>query len=542
MSNKYNIYLLPHGRKIHTKPGRSLMESLMDQNIFLRSDCGGKGVCKKCRVKKISDNEAHELITACTYTVTEDIKIEIPESSMLSSHIISKAPVSLPKSFSDNFKKIDDTECYGIAVDLGTTTIALYLCNTARGNILSSLSVKNPQVLYGDDVMSRIGAISQDKKKLEYLQRLVVRAIEWGIKELLTSLDFEEHIVSQMVVVGNPTMIHILAGVNPESIGVSPYLPAFYEAKSIKTNELGFKLKDFSIQLLPQVSGFIGGDIIGASIAADLENKSDGTLLIDLGTNGEVMLKANGKFYATSCATGPAFEGASLSCGMQAVPGAVNKVQIKNPKALPEYTLINSAKTSGPKPSGICGTGVVSVIAQFCQQNIIEPGGAFKKDIIIPALIKDAPGKIQYNIVPEDSSQNGSGVFISQKDIRSVQLGKAALITGIEFLLKEAGIDSPDNIIIAGAFGSFLDKKDMMTLGMIPAMDITKVNAAGNLAGVGAVMVLCSDIYLKRAILMAKQIDVVDLACNQDFQETFIQRLSFPFLKDKDIDLVSMTE
>lgn len=167
MSNKYNIYLLPHGRKIHTKPGKSLMESLMDQNIFLRSDCGGKGVCKKCRVKKISDNETHEQITACTYTVTEDIKIEIPESSMLSSHIISKAPVSLPKNFSDNFKNIDDKECYGIAVDLGTTTIALYLCNTARGNILSSLSVKNPQVLYGDDVMSRISAISQDEKNLD---------------------------------------------------------------------------------------------------------------------------------------------------------------------------------------------------------------------------------------------------------------------------------------------------------------------------------------------------------------------------------------
>jgi len=464
--------------------------------------------------------------------VSEDIKIEIPESSMLSSHIISKAPVSLPEGFTPRFENVNEKECHGVAVDLGTTTIALYLCSTTRGKILSSLAVKNPQALYGDDVMSRIGAICQEEKNLGHLKKLVVRAIEWGIKELLVSLDLEEDIVSQMVVVGNPTMIHILAGVNPKPIGVSPYQPAFYEAKSIQSNDLGFKLEDFSIQILPQVSGFIGGDILSAAVAADLENKPDGTLLVDLGTNGELMLKANDRFYATSCATGPAFEGASLSCGMQAVPGAINKVQIKVEKDLPEYTFINPLKSSGLRPSGICGTGVISALAQLCQKNILEPGGALKKDIILSVLKKDASGKIQYIIVPEGSSQDGSAVFISQKDIRSVQLGKAALITGIEFLLKEAGIDRLEKIIVAGAFGSFLDKKDMMTLGMIPAIDPARVETAGNLAGAGAVMVLCNDIYLKKSVQMAKQIKVVDLACDQNFQETFIKRLSFPVLKN----------
>ena len=534
MSTKYNIYLLPHGRKIHTKPGKSLMEALIDQNIFLRSDCGGKGTCGKCRVIKNIENGGHEIINACTYTVSDDIKIEIPESSMLSSHIISKAPVSLPKEFTDRFENINGKE-YGIAVDLGTTTIAVYLCNTARGKILSSLSIKNPQVLYGDDVMNRIGAIGQDEKNLGHLQNLVVRAIEWGTKDLLSSLDpnhdldrdLEENIISQMVVVGNPTMIHILAGVDPKSIGVSPYQPAFYDAKSIPSDDLGFKFESFPIQILPQISGFIGGDILSAAIASDLENKPDGTLLVDLGTNGELMLKANGKFYATSCATGPAFEGATISCGMQAIPGAINKVQIKSQKDIPEYTLINSSKYSKETPSGICGTGVISAVAQFCQKNIIEPGGAFKKDIILPTLTNDDSGKVQYNIVP-GSSQDGSNIFISQKDIRSIQLGKAALITGIEFLLKEADIDKAAKIILAGAFGSFLDKKDMMTLGMIPSMDLAKVETAGNLAGAGSVMILCNDTYLKKSIQMAKQIKVVDLTCDQDFQETFIKRLSFP--------------
>jgi len=530
--NKIRINILSHGKQLNIIPGRSLMEALIDQNIFLRSDCGGKGTCGKCRVKKKLENGGHEIINACTYTVSDDIKIEIPESSMMSSHIISKAPVSLPKVFTDKFENINEKECYGIAVDLGTTTIAVYLCDTARGRILSSSSVKNPQVLYGDDVMSRIGAIGRDEKNLEHLQNLVVRAIEWGAKDLLSSLDLEENIISQMVVVGNPTMIHILAGVDPKSIGVSPYQPAFYDAKSIPSDDLGFKLESFPIQILPQISGFIGGDILSAAIASDLENKPDGTLLVDLGTNGELMLKANGKFYATSCATGPAFEGATLACGMQAIPGAINKVQIKTQKDIPEYTLINSSKYSKEKPSGICGTGVISAVAQFCQKDIIEPGGAFKKDIILPTLTNDDSGKIQYNIVPNGSSQDGSEIFISQKDIRSIQLGKAALITGIEFLLKEAGIDKSVKIFIAGAFGSFLDKKDMMTLGMIPSMDLAKVETAGNLAGVGSVMILCNNIYLKKSIQMAKQINVVDLTCDQDFQETFIKRLSFPISKD----------
>lgn len=517
MSNKKcYIHLFPHGRRIEARPERTLMESLMNKSIFLRSDCGGKGVCKKCQVKVVAENGDSEFKEACQVIISDDISIEIPESSMLSSHIISKAAVSFPEAFKDRFKNVNGKDSYGIAVDLGTTTIAVYFCNTTKGRVLSSLAVKNPQALYGDDVMSRISAIGQEEKNLGHLQKLVVRAIEWGIKELLASLDLKEEMISQMVTVGNPTMIHIFAGVDPKSIGVSPYQPAFYKAKKIQSNDLGFKIKDFSIQLLPQVSGFIGGDILSATLAVDLENQPDGTLLVDLGTNGELMLKGKDQFFATSCATGPAFEGATLSCGMQAIPGAINTVQIKNLEDLPQYTIINPSNSSGLKPSGICGTGVISAVTQFCQKKIIDPGGAFQNK------------NKQYIIVPEDSSQDGSAIFISQKDIRSVQLGKGALITGIEFLLKEAGLDEPEKIIIAGAFGSFLDKKDMMTLGMIPAMDLNRVEVAGNSAGAGAIMALCDNAFLDKAIQIANKVIVVDLACNQNFQDVFVKKLSFP--------------
>ncbi len=529
----YYINILPHDKQIEAKPGKTLMEVLMEKNIFLRADCGGKGRCKKCLVKVFTDKEIFKFKKACSLTITDHITIRIPEKSMLSSHIITKAPVSLPEKFTHRFNNIQNKDRYGIAVDLGTTTIAVYLCNTAKGKILSSLSVKNPQVLYGDDVMSRISAVNQNEKNLEHLQNLVVKAIEWGVKDLCKSLKITKELIEQMVVVGNPAMIHIFAGADPKSIGISPYQPLFYEAKNILSRQLGFKSEDITVQMLPHVSGFIGGDILSAAIAADLESKADGTLLIDLGTNGELLLKANGAFYATSCATGPAFEGASLSCGMQAIPGAVNKIHIKAQTEVPEYTVISSSETSDIKPSGICGTGIISAIAQFCANNIIEPGGAFKKEVSIPSLQKDDSGKIQYNIISWDSSQSGSNIFISQKDIRSVQLGKAALVTGIEFLLREAGIDKPVEIIVAGAFGSYLDKKEMITIGMIPHMNTARIKTAGNLAGVGAVMTLCDTVYLEKAKYLAKQIKVVELACNHDFQAAFVQRLSFPVNQDE---------
>ncbi len=522
MSNsERSIQILPHGREIKAASGMSLLESLMQKSIFLRSDCGGKGKCGKCQVHKMTDHDSFETIESCMYTINEDISIKIPESSMQSSHIMSKAPVHFPKAFNNRFLNIKIPDSYNVAVDLGTTTIAIYLCNISRGTVVSSLAVKNPQAIYGDDVMSRIGVIGQEQKSLGKLQNLVVNSIEWGIIELLSSFGDGKIKISRMVVVGNPTMIHILAGVDPKSIGISPYEPAFYDAKHFHSNQLGFGINDISIQTLPQVSGFIGGDILAAALAVEFENQPDGTLLIDLGTNGELLLKNKAQLFATSCATGPAFEGASLSCGMQAIPGAINSIEIGDDNTMIRYSIIypeQSTKAKRPmlKPSGICGAGVIDSIAQLCEKQIITPSGAFRS------------GKQEYIIVPKNTDNAQSCISISQKDIRSVQLGKSALISGIQFLLKKAGINKLEKIIIAGAFGSHLNKRDLIKLGMIPKIDLDKIETSGNSAGAGAIMTLCDDYCLDRAQQMANKIEIVDLACNIDFQEIFIKNLSFP--------------
>ncbi len=502
------------------------MEALVESSIFLRSDCGGRGRCGKCRVNKIWPTGETESLLACKTKVTENVTIEIPASSLLSTYITGKAPASFPRSFINRKKSQYADESYGIAVDLGTTTIAVYLCNRSEGTILSSIAMKNPQSLYGDDVISRIGAIEKKSDNLAYMQRIVVNSIGCGIDRLLKAISLEKRAIEQIVVVGNPTMIHIFYGVDPRPIGLSPYKPVFYEARTIGSDTVGFHLDHVPLLTLPQISGFIGGDILSAAIATDLGNQPDGTLLVDLGTNGELIFKAKDRLFATSCATGPAFEGASLSCGIQAIPGAINKVEIADRRKFPKYTIIHPQEKT--RPVGICGTGIISGIAELWRKRIINTGGAFSKKNNIEPLRRDSKNLPHYLLVEADDTENIPTIYISQKDIRSVQLGKAALITGIEFLSRAIGYYQPEKIIIAGAFGSYIDKNDMITIGMLPEIDPEKIEIAGNSAGAGAVMLLCEYDYFNSAIEIAEKITTLDLATEMNFQEIFVKNLGFP--------------
>ncbi len=532
----YTIELAPHSRKIEAEQGELLANVLKGQNIMLRADCGGKGQCGKCRVEKIDPNNgSRQNILTCTYRVESDLTLEIPEHALFSTHTLGKAAVILPDAFTSKFSDTSKggTDQFGIATDLGTTTIAVYLCNMTRGQVVGSVSIKNPQALYGDDVMSRISTIGQAPEHLFHLQGLVVGSISEGIRELtsptaLKALHLQTINISKMVVVGNPAMIHIFAGVDPAPIGVAPYQPTFKDPRILSSNTLGFTLATFPIHILSQISGFIGADILAAALAVDLPNQPVGTLLIDLGTNGELMLRGKAGLFATSCATGPAFEGATLACGMQAVPGAINRVEIPSPDAFPKFTCIKAKKTQSISPTGICGSGVISAVAECCKQNIILPDGRFNPNAGSPALSMDKSGTYQYTLNKGSQENPCRPVYISQKDIRSIQLGKGALITGIDFLLKNAGMMSPEKLIIAGAFGSHLDQNALKTLGMIPNLENNRIQMAGNAAGTGAVMALCHDDYLDTIKTMADEIEVVDLASDPNFHMDFVKRLSFP--------------
>ncbi len=533
MSN-HNIKIFPHGLNIQIADGNRLLDSLIEHSVFLRSDCGGKGVCGKCLIKIKHCDGTLKTTEACQVTVSEDLSIEIPVASLLSSHIIEKAPANFPPSFSQSFNKTKQhRSSYGIAVDIGTTTVALYLCNMNSGKVLSSVSVGNPQTIFGDDVMSRVGMIAKGRDNLLKLQTLIIKTVEWGCQRLARFQKIKVSSIEKIVAVGNPAMIHLFLGVDPSSISVAPYRPAFFEARCVQGIKLGFEELACPVHTLPQISGFLGGDILAAAIAAELGQRQTGTLLIDIGTNGELIYKGKNGFYATSCATGPAFEGATLFCGMHAIPGAIDKIILAEATELPEYRVIQSSnKKRSPLPAGLCGSGVISATAALYRTGIIDSGGAMAVNENIVSLQKEDSGTKKYVIaaIVEGKAGQNKEVFIDQKDIRSIQLGKAALITGIEFLLKMEEEVSPDNIVVGGAFGSYLDKKDMMTLGMIPQVPEEKIEIAGNLAGAGAVMALCNKRYQKLAQKMADEIEVVDLAKNIDFQQSFIANLRFPGL------------
>jgi len=530
-TDKLHLRLHPHGRDIAVTRGDKLLTALYENNIFLRTDCGGKGVCGKCKVEIIGEDNSRETVNCCTVHVEQNLTVEIPVSSMVSPEVITKAPVQLPAKFREEFVPSDSGCDFGIAVDLGTTTIAIYLVQVKKAEIIASLSLKNPQAIYGDDVMSRIGGIFDNESNQEHLQSLVVKTIELGMDTLFQKNGRNPDDISEMVVVGNPAMIHLFLGVNPQTLGLAPYRPAFTEARQTPAAQLGFTFKNVTIHTLPQVSGFIGGDLLSAALAADIANSPTGTLLIDIGTNGEIILKADLGLHATSCATGPAFEGATLSCGMQAVSGAIDAIKIASAEISPEYTILSSAK-NGKKvlPAGICGSGIISGVAELLRRGIVVKSGAFDRSRPIESLQNNAAGSPSYMLYSPTAGTEEEAVYISQADIRAIQLGKGALFTGIEFLMKKAGITELHQIIIAGAFGSHLDKQDMMTLGLIPVLEPSRIITAGNLAGAGAVMALCDKRYRQSAEQLASEISVLELTTDPAFQQVFIERLQFPEL------------
>ena len=519
----HNVVLANDHRRIAAANGDNLLALLGENAILLRADCGGRGLCGKCRIETIASDGQRRSTTACTCRVESDLTIAIPESSRMSADIVDKAEVRLPAGFVGKKPLEKQGERFGIAVDLGTTTIAAYLVDRYDRRVLASLAVKNPQSLFGDDVMSRIASIGDSGERLQRLQRLTSGAIGWATEALTANRRELLGRPAPMVVVGNPTMIHLLLGVSPASIGLSPYAPGFYQARDSEGAALGLSSRATTVRTLPQVSGFIGGDILAAAVAVDLPRQPPGTLLVDLGTNGELLLKGEERLYATSCATGPAFEGATISCGMQALPGAIDRIAVDR-QLRPSYrTITGKNRAMADKPLGICGSGVISGVAAMLTAGVIEKSGLLASDLP-PDLVDEEAGVRRY-LIAKDGAEGK--VAISQKDIRQVQLGKAALISGIEFLLAAAGIKAPTQLLVAGAFGSHLEKHDLLTLGMLPPLDPEQITMVGNAAGGGAIMVLCDDRHLHSAEKMAGQITVLNLAADPEFQEHFINRLSF---------------
>jgi len=546
---KYRIDIEAAGLQIEAEDGRSLLEALVNAELFLRTDCGGKGHCGKCLVRvlkstegtlpQLDESELRYLSDsdikagyrlACRLIVTANLSLEIPETSRLSAEVAQKGSPILFERFKSAASPRPDAQArFGVAVDLGTTTIAVYLCELATAAVTASISVRNPQAIFGDDVMSRIGAVSIETDVLPRLQKMAVKAIEWGVNTICRSTRTERSAIDHMVVVGNTTMVHCFMGRDPSSIGMYPYEPVFKDQQVCRAESLGFRFNPATeVRTLPLITGFIGSDVVSAALAADLHQAPPGTMLVDVGTNGEVMLMGQDGLLATSCATGPAFEGAAIRHGMQAVSGAIDAVTLKSIDGNPDCSLIQKDPANPKPPAGLCGSGVISAVGELLRAGIIADSGAYDTSVDTPCWQKDDNDVPEFVLVPAAKSQNGRPITLSQGDVRAIQLAKGALRTGMDLLCREAGLQRPEKLLVAGAFGSFINKHDAVTIGMFPDMPQEKIEVVGNAAGAGAIMALFDPNCLQTIAEMTSATRVIELSKHPDFQNAFIDSLSFP--------------
>ncbi len=440
---------------------------------------------------------------------------------------------------------------YGIAVDIGTTTVVGYLCDLNTGKVINTESMMNPQVPYGEDVMSRITYAMTNPEGLKIMQKAIIDGLNEIIEKVSADLRVDGrdggHAIVDMTVVFNTAMHHIFLGFNPEYIGRSPFIPAVQHSLNIKARDLGIKINPSSyIHVLPIEAGFVGADNVGVLIAEEPYNMDEIVLIIDIGTNGELLLGNKKKVCSTSCATGPAFEGAQIKFGMRAAPGAIEKVRIDPVTKEPEYRVIGKADwhTHIEKidAKGICGSGIIDAVAEIFKAGIIDKTGRFNMNLNTPRIRRGTDGMPEYVIAWANETSIGMDITITQSDVRAVQLAKAALYAGAKLLMKRMGIERVDKVILAGAFGSYIDKESALTLGMFPDCDINNVYAVGNAAGDGARMALLNVSKRQEADEKARWVEFVEIAVEPEFQKEFMQAMHIPHMKDPFPNLKSLLQ
>ena len=412
----------------------------------------------------------------------------------------------------------------GIAVDLGTTTIAVYLCELSSGVIRDVWTVRNPQWQYGSDVITRITA-AQDIDAASHMQGLVSEAISESIEIICGRQGRKPADVLELVVVGNPTMMHILLGAPTRGLAFSPYRPVYRAAIEVKARDVGLRAHPGAVAfMLPQPSAYFGGDALAAWLwLQDSIDTNEASLLLDLGTNGEMLLFAKGALCATSCATGPAFEGGGISSGMPGIKGAVDMVRLSDDGVT--YHVIGLDDDPSAGPIGICGSGAISALAELLRKGWMSPDGRLMRTQ--PTDPTDAIHEKAFIIAHGNPRTHGKPVAITQKDIRSLQLAKSAVATGVRFLCNQAGIEKPDRIYLAGAFGNVISPQDAITLGVVPPIDIRRIHGVGNAAGLGACKALLDVRCREKAGALLEEVMVIEIGEKKEFQDLFLENLGF---------------
>jgi len=479
-------------RIIESDTSHSLLDILRINGYNIYAPCGGKGTCGKCRVKIKDEGE----IIACRYYPVKDIEVILPgkeEANILvhQTEFLEDIPLKI------NTSGYLSSKPFGVAIDIGTTTVVLYFLNLLNDEIEKISSFLNPQKQYGADVITRINYCQEHEDGLSELQMSIIGAINYEldafrIKKELISPNFEK-----IIIVGNTTMLHIILGVEPLSIALAPFKPKFIEKQVKKGHSTGLTINaDAEVITLPCISAFVGADIVAGLAALKVPQKN--YIFLDIGTNGEIALVKGEKIFTCATAAGPAFEGANISCGIGAVSGAISV--FSNPG---KYQVIGNSK-----PLGICGSGIVDIIAYLLVNDLIDETGLLKEPFIISAE---------------------KNIQIVQQDIREIQLAKSAIYSGIKILLNLAGLSfiDIDALYLAGGFGNYINIKSAIQIGLLPFQLRDKIYPVGNSAGIGALQYLKSDDFDEKIDKILKNTQYIELSNVDEFIMEFALNMNF---------------
>jgi uncharacterized 2Fe-2S/4Fe-4S cluster protein (DUF4445 family) len=477
--------------KFSVKPGESLLDALRNRGAYVPSPCGGKGICGKCTVEVAEAGT----VRACSHYPEGEVTVKLRQPSPMQVLTESFWPDPEPQP---DFTDAGEQAFLALAVDLGTTTVAVFLDDLRSHRNLGVRTFPNPQQPYGADVISRINYCREESGGTGRLQSLITGAIGDAALYLCALAGFSPEQVGRMSVAGNPTMLHLFRGINPESLALYPFTPVFLDEQRLDGTSAGFsRFPNLVVEMLPSVSSYVGADIVAGLAAVSVNPPEGWSLFLDIGTNGEMALWKEDAILACATAAGPAFEGARISCGMAGVEGAVSGLRK------------DGCETIGNKPpAGLCGSGLVDAVALLLDEGSVD---------IMGYLAEDAP-------------LQDTGLSLTPQDIREVQLAKGAIAAGIRVLMSEAGITASEirQVFMAGGFGYALHDWSAGRIGLIPDGLEKKQIRAGNTSGLGARLWLHSAQFRDYARGLAGRVRYVELSDHAEFNDLFMWEMMFP--------------
>ncbi len=541
------VTFLPMNKKIQINAGSNLFHAAMENGIDFGGICSGNRTCGKCKAMITKGNnrkyskEERKLLTeeernsgirlTCCFTITEDTCVIISGKKEKQSQV-SRKEDKIEDSFGNLLTNSLAKEHYGIALDIGTTSVAARLWNLDRKEFIDEISTKNPQSLYGADVITRITYANSSGDNVRRLAYLIRECCNTLLLRLSAEHNINTNQIEAAVITANTTMSHLFLGKSVEKLAKVPFQGISYEGVKLKASDVGFQMHpNGQVYVMPGIAGHVGSDTLGCILAKDLNHAKGNHLLVDIGTNGEIVLAKEGGLMVCSTAAGPAFEGASLHQGMRAIEGAISKVNIRNNLIEVEligpekgsaltYSMNRNGKAVGEigdiYPIGICGSGVIEAISELLNNHIMDETGR----------LLGQEGDNNYVTLWKHHDKE---VILTQKDIRELQLAKGAIYTGIMLLLKEAELSKSqlNYIYLAGAFGSNIDLKKAVHIGLLPPIEPDRINYIGNGALDGASKVLLGQISKAETESISKKIKHLELALCKEFQEEFLKAVNF---------------